>query len=551
MGKEVSQSVDSDLRQYSLIKTGFEDVSSQLAEIASKNNSVTLEDYGALGDGVTDDRQAIINAFASGKNIILFPKTYAFSGILSLTLNNATVKCNSGYATFKALTSATLATTNGVGYGVIEFTGSNFTVENVKIDGSGTYIERPLHYSDYDNGYNTWYDTRKKTRPVLVLRTCDHVNLINVICSYGVSGFNLKNTTNFMLLKCESNYTLADSFFITDNSCYGLVKKCKATTNGDDSFSCVIDSANNAPHDVVFDSCIAENVQGALVCLHGSYNTKMVNSNGVNVKRCSIRLGGLKTGDGISTKGYNQIVDNCIITMVDYVGGNDPVPYGSYSGGGAIVEGANNDKTMAQNIKISNCTIERVNAPTNFNLYLSYCTNVRFENCTFKNVSFSSEYGNYITFDNCYFDLIDSMYLHANTYVKVINSHLNNQNLYHLNAYNATTYSNIILFNSGNVTITNNSYTYASSITTGYNTLEIRGDQDPSFNTILVDFMSIKTYAQTNYKLRYNGVFITDNSGILGTGFVYNFADGQLFLTLATGKIWSNKANATLPIVLS
>jgi hypothetical protein len=54
---------------------------------------VTPEDFGAVGDGVTDDRAAIQAAFNSGAGTIIFgPKTYLISGSISTTTNNITVR---------------------------------------------------------------------------------------------------------------------------------------------------------------------------------------------------------------------------------------------------------------------------------------------------------------------------------------------------------------------------------------------------------------------------------------------------------------------------
>src|SRR5215472_16635141 len=48
--------------------------------VAAPSNCTTLEAYGAIGDGVTDDTTAYVNALASGKTILLGAKTYLVNG---------------------------------------------------------------------------------------------------------------------------------------------------------------------------------------------------------------------------------------------------------------------------------------------------------------------------------------------------------------------------------------------------------------------------------------------------------------------------------------
>lgn len=55
------------------------EIDSQLADIQIKNNYVTLEQFGAVGDGVTDDTNALINAVTSGHDVLLIG-TYLIEG---------------------------------------------------------------------------------------------------------------------------------------------------------------------------------------------------------------------------------------------------------------------------------------------------------------------------------------------------------------------------------------------------------------------------------------------------------------------------------------
>jgi hypothetical protein len=60
-----------------------------VAELAA--NAVSIEDFGALGDGVTNDVAALIGALATGNPVRFGPKTYRIDGECDITGSNATL----------------------------------------------------------------------------------------------------------------------------------------------------------------------------------------------------------------------------------------------------------------------------------------------------------------------------------------------------------------------------------------------------------------------------------------------------------------------------
>jgi parallel beta-helix repeat protein len=60
-----------------------------LAALAA--NAVSIEDFGAVGDGVTDDSAALLAALASGNPVRLGPKTYAIGGECDITVAACTL----------------------------------------------------------------------------------------------------------------------------------------------------------------------------------------------------------------------------------------------------------------------------------------------------------------------------------------------------------------------------------------------------------------------------------------------------------------------------
>lgn len=64
-------------------------VSRSIAALAE--NAVSVEDFGAVGDGITDDSAALLTALASGNPVRLGPKTYAIAGELDIATPTCTL----------------------------------------------------------------------------------------------------------------------------------------------------------------------------------------------------------------------------------------------------------------------------------------------------------------------------------------------------------------------------------------------------------------------------------------------------------------------------
>lgn len=116
------------------------------------NESVSVKDFGAVGDGVTDDTSAIqaaINAaFSSGRKNVFIPKgTYRTTA--TLTLNGTGMRIYGEGAEFSSIISADFTGTNFTDSAVIKCDGRFQSVTNLKITASST---REANNNQYASG---------------------------------------------------------------------------------------------------------------------------------------------------------------------------------------------------------------------------------------------------------------------------------------------------------------------------------------------------------------------------------------------------------------
>src|SRR5260370_40127543 len=84
--------------------TGLVMSNGKLAAVpATSNDGVPVESFGAYGDGVTDDTDALNAALASGRPVLLGPRTYVVHGQWTITQPNAALLGTPGLTVLKRL----------------------------------------------------------------------------------------------------------------------------------------------------------------------------------------------------------------------------------------------------------------------------------------------------------------------------------------------------------------------------------------------------------------------------------------------------------------
>jgi hypothetical protein len=140
--------------------------------------SVSIKDFGAVGDGVTNDRAAIQAALNTGKSVLIPSGTYLFSTSISFTAAN---QCIFGLGNDSILKS-------GPGSVYIQSQGlNNLTIRDLQIDGVGTNggILISNNSSNFDvlniffngGGQRVW------------LWDCDHIAVQN--CTFDNTGYGV------------------------------------------------------------------------------------------------------------------------------------------------------------------------------------------------------------------------------------------------------------------------------------------------------------------------------------------------------------------------
>lgn len=324
-----------------------------------------VKDYGAKGDGVTDDTSAVQSAIddcsTSGGGVVLFPRpgTYILNRIY--LKDNVTLKLDGIQmedVVLRGTDESTIA-----GYIVAE------DVNNIGIEGPGT-IDRGMGGSEdpapYWIPYDTWY-----WKHIIDFNRCNHVTLKDIVVSsenytvqYCGDQIITSNCTDILydnvVIRANQEGSSNDSFHIT-NSGRNITILNSQVFAGDDSlvFHGTLENADYE-HVLIQNVTIdGGTVQGAVMLTTGGQN----DPEGSFLKDMAFEnitvinsLSGWGWGNGISfwPRGANVHYENITFKNWEMLG-HVPTPfYGIFSYQGADITG-----TSAKNIVFENFVIHR------------------------------------------------------------------------------------------------------------------------------------------------------------------------------------------------
>ncbi len=322
---------------------------------------VTLEDFGAKGDGVSDDTAALKKAVESGRNIkLLSKKSYCVNLIDTLlNVNNITIYSEE-QSIIKSAVSASDTGLSDTGFHYCFYlTGKNFAIKNVTFDANNEWLERPIVESG--NEWDNYIKKRNSTIGNTKITDSENVNLSNVKFLNGLFSLKISKSSKIKVYECEFSKTIADSLYITDGTTDAIVENCIAHYNGDDTY-CVNVDGSGIPERVTFINCSGHNLYGYLCKVYGGKKVSFVNCSGI----CQ-RTGGLSVeapSESVWGKTTENIIfENCVVKS---------------RGGGAICY--SEDITQHKNVAYRNCTFD-----TDYYVYVAEFNSIIFENCNFTN----------------------------------------------------------------------------------------------------------------------------------------------------------------------
>ena len=435
------------------------------------NSPVPIEKYGAVGDGITDDSDALENALKKSSYIVLGKnKNYLCKRQLQFTSGYINIEGNNSTIIFKITEEKTEQNSAN-----IEFKNSYVNLNNLTIDGGIEWIDRPFQESDDYENYRT---LRSKTRHGISLSSCGKSNLTNVVVKNCQAGYFITDSINISIINSRSEYTLGDGVFITGSSNTIFVNNHRCMNVDDDSYTAIAYKKESVPTNIMFINCSSNNGFGALITLIGCYNAKAY---GCSINCCRFTPFKLGNHEAFSVNGSHQIVYNCVANLSDILE--------SYTGNNLTIINSNDDNTT-NNIIVDNCYIS-YNGTSDYTLLINNAIqssiqnnriigfNVKFNNCN--NLTFS---GNRITINN-------KLSIAKCENITMINNIINNKTE---NEYKAL----IICSNSGNIKIIGNIITSGDS-----NELAIFNNT----NRIIFDTRTISVTNIITHTLEYLGTF--------------------------------------------
>lgn len=454
---------------------------------------VTPEMFGAVGDGVTDDTNAIKTAISSGFDVKLGDnKTYAISVIDEELLLNDMKLYSDKRSTIKCLLNSSETGLSNVGFHYcFNFKGSNFEIKNVTFDANSDWVERPNKESgsEWDNYYSKRNSTIVNTR----IKNAKNVKLENVTFTKGLCSIKFFSSSFIEINNCEFNTTLADSLYITDGTKDVIVTNCNAYNNGDDTY-CVNVDIGGIPEKVTFINCTGYNLHGNLCKVYGGKNVTFLNCNG----EC-VRTGGI-SAEAPNESTWGITVENVLFKNCNLILNN----------GGALGNSYNN-KTHHKNICVENCKF------SGSRVYIDSINGMTFRSCIFDN-GFNIYRSYNTTFDCCEITSDNNLFL-QNAYDIcfkncVITNKCINDDVIHANESGIDT-SNRRCINlyQGNIFLDGNTYIFGSTDLPTY-AIAFDGHMNASGKQSVIDNDSLLQENNENFKITKKGILDLSKSSI-------------------------------------
>lgn len=180
-------------------------------------NAVSIEDFGAVGDGVTDDSAAFLAAMSSGQAVRLGAKTYAIAGECDINTANCTIIGVPGISTLKRCAQSKVG--SSVTQAWISVSCTSFYADNVVFD-ANTSVED-----------STYAVVVQATCTKSLIKNCEFKNANNGNYGYGLAYLpSDPEITSHQIESCEFCFNAMSGLYVLSSDAVSIIN-CRAHDN--------------------------------------------------------------------------------------------------------------------------------------------------------------------------------------------------------------------------------------------------------------------------------------------------------------------------------
>ena len=339
---------------------------SLVAEMIVDGN-IDIKSYGAIADGVTDNREIFQKALNSDFDLYVSKGDYYISDNLVASKNKKIV----GDVNSKLIFEKNTSNENINQKSFIELRNvTKFLLKGITITSNFDWYERNV------NNFDQYFKDRLLQANSLAIIESSNVVIENCKIGYGRVGVFVAFSNHCNILNTTLTHTMADGIFISDASFYINVSNCHAEYVNDDCFASDGYSADKLPHHNSFIGCTAKHCAGHLIAFVGTTYCEAIGCSAEKLKRFPFDIHNMNN----DTMVKNILISDCTATVQDDVIGVEQISNGDDNFIGCFPIGA-------ENVILKNVSVYR-NAYKDGRLICNYLRNVTMDGCYIEGFNF-------------------------------------------------------------------------------------------------------------------------------------------------------------------
>nr|DAE35975.1 MAG TPA: outer surface protein [Caudoviricetes sp.] len=250
---------------------------------------VRPEWFGAIGNGIVDDSNAIISSINSGCDVLLTDNsTYGFSTFENVFNLNGQKLYSKKKATFRYLNNWIDYNNPNTAYKwIFRFIGNSFEINNIRFDlGKEEWVSR------VEVSNEVYMNARKHSLANVTIRKSSNFKVCNCDFIGGIHSLDILNECSYFNVdSCTFSKNTADSLYVTDGSHNGIIQNCHLSDNGDDGYCVNVQDAQYiVGHNITVINCTGSNCQGSLCIASGGRDVSFINVNGDCLRAAPVRI---------------------------------------------------------------------------------------------------------------------------------------------------------------------------------------------------------------------------------------------------------------------